>query len=208
MHNPLGIDALEMTAMQRTENTVATQPTSIFLIGMMASGKSTIGRALARTLGWPFFDVDREIEKRSGVAVSTIFEMEGEAGFRARESQMMDELTAKSGVVVAMGGGAPMFEGNRTLLKRGFVIELRSSVSDILERTRRDTSRPLLQAEDRERRIRDLLQERGPVYASVADVFVVTTRSNPERVVERILAIPEVAEIRARVNAQKQEGKA
>jgi len=101
-----------------------------------------------------------------------------------------------------------MFEGNRTLLKRGFVIELRSSVSDILERTRRDTSRPLLQTEDRERRIRDLLQERGPVYASVADAFVVTTRSNPERVVERILAIPEVAEIRARVNTRKQEGKA
>ena len=208
MHNPLGIDALEMTAMQRTENTVATQPTSIFLIGMMASGKSTIGRALARTLGWPFFDVDREIEKRSGVAISTIFDMEGEAGFRTRESQMMAELTEKPGVVVAMGGGAPMFEVNQTLLKRGFVIELRSSVSDILERTRRDTSRPLLQTEDRERRIRDLLQERGPVYASVADVFVITTRTNPERVVERILAIPEVADIRARVEVQKQEGKA
>ena len=208
MHNREEIDAIGMSAMQSTENIDNTQPTSLFLIGMMASGKSTIGRILARSLGWPFLDVDREIEKRSGVAISTIFEMEGEAGFRARETQMMDELTSKEGVVVAMGGGAPMFEVNRKLLKRGFVIELRSSASDILERTRRDTSRPLLQAEDREKRIRDLLLERGPVYASVADASVITSRANPERLVEKILAIPEVADIRARVNAQNKEGKA
>ena len=94
-----------------------------------------------------------------------------------------------------------MFEINRALLKRGFVIELRSSVSDILERTRRDTTRPLLQTEDRARRIRELLLERRPVYTSVADAFVVTSRANPERVVERILAMPEVAAIRARVDA-------
>lgn len=187
--------------MQDTERKEAALPTSIFLIGMMASGKSTIGKILARTLGWPFFDVDREIEKRSGVAISTIFELEGEAGFRARETQMMAELTAKPEAVVAMGGGAPMFEINRALLKRGFVIELRSSVSDILERTRRDTTRPLLQTEDRAKRIRELLLERRPVYTSVADAFVVTSRANPERVVERILAMPEVAAIRARVDA-------
>jgi shikimate kinase len=84
-------------------------PASIFLIGMMASGKSTIGRSLAQALGWPFFDVDREIEASTGVPVSLIFEKEGEAGFRSRETRMMAELTAKTGVVVAMGGGAPMY---------------------------------------------------------------------------------------------------
>ena len=180
-------------------------PASIFLIGMMASGKSTIGRSLAQALGWPFFDVDREIEASTGVPVSLIFEKEGEAGFRARETRMMAELTAKTGVVVAMGGGAPMFEVNRKLLARGFVIELRSSVSDIIERTRRDTTRPLLAAEDRAARIRELMLERGPVYAAVSDAHVVTSRANPERIVERILEMPQVREAVRRAEALKRE---
>ena len=111
------------------------KPTSIFLVGMMASGKSTIGRRLAERLGWAFYDADREIESRCGVPISFIFEKEGEAGFRARETQMLAELTAKDHVVVATGGGAPMFEINRKLLNRGLVIQLASSVSDIIERT-------------------------------------------------------------------------
>ncbi len=172
---------------------------------MMASGKSTIGRSLAQALGWPFFDVDREIEASTGVPVSLIFEKEGEAGFRARETRMMAELTAKTGVVVAMGGGAPMFEMNRKLLARGFVIELRSSVSDIIERTRRDTTRPLLAAEDRAARIRALMLERGPVYAAVSDAHVVTSRANPERIVERILEMPQVREAVRRAEALKGE---
>ena len=180
-------------------------PASIFLIGMMASGKSTIGRSLAQALGWPFFDVDREIEASTGVPVSLIFEKEGEAGFRARETRMMAELTAKTGVVVAMGGGATMFEMNRKLLARGFVIELRSSVSDIIERTRRDTTRPLLAAEDRAARIRALMLERGPVYAAVSDAHVVTSRANPERIVERILEMPQVREAVRRAEALKGE---
>ena len=100
------------------------KPTSIFLIGMMASGKSTVGRRLAERLGWAFYDADREIEARCGVPISYIFEKEGEAGFRARETQMLAELTAKHHVVVATGGGAPMFEINRKLLARGLVIQL------------------------------------------------------------------------------------
>ena len=180
-------------------------PASIFLIGMMASGKSTIGRSLAQALGWPFFDVDREIEASTGVPVSLIFEKEGEAGFRARETRMMAELTAKTGVVVAMGGGAPMFEVNRKLLARGVVIELRSSVSDIIERTRRDTTRPLLAAADRAARIRALMLERCPVYAAVSDAHVVTSRANPERIVERILEMPQVRETVRRAEALKKE---
>ncbi len=181
------------------------QPCSIFLIGMMASGKSTIGKHLARKLGWPFFDVDREIESRTGVPVSMIFEKEGEPGFRARETRMMAELTDKRGVVVAMGGGAPMFEVNRKLLKRGLVVELRTSVSDILERTSRDTTRPLLQAEDRAKRIRDLLLERGPVYEAVGDVHIATTRSNPDRIVAKILDLPEVQAVIARAGRMQKE---
>jgi shikimate kinase len=118
---------------------------------------------------------------------------------------MMAELTAKTGVVVAMGGGAPMFEVNRNLLARGVVIELRSSVSDIIERTRRDTTRPLLAAADRAERIRALMLERGPVYAAVSDAHVVTSRANPERIVERILEMPQVREAVRRAEALKKE---
>ena len=110
------------------------KPTSIFLIGMMASGKSTVGRRLAERLGWAFYDADREIEARCGVPISYIFEKEGEAGFRARETQMLAELTAKHHVVLATGGGAPMFEINRKLLARGLVIQLSSSVTSLSAR--------------------------------------------------------------------------
>ena len=92
------------------------KPSALFLIGMMASGKSTVGKALAARLGWDFFDVDREVERRTGVTVAEIFEKEGEAGFRRRETEMMAELTIRPGCIVAMGGGAPLFEVIRYLL--------------------------------------------------------------------------------------------
>lgn len=107
------------------------KPSALFLIGMMASGKSTVGKALAARLGWDFFDVDREVERRTGVTVAEIFEKEGEAGFRRRETEMMAELTIRPGCIVAMGGGAPLFEVNRKLLKRGLVVRLLSTVSDV-----------------------------------------------------------------------------
>ena len=168
------------------------KPSALFLIGMMASGKSTVGKALAARLGWDFFDVDREVERRTGVTVAEIFEKEGEAGFRRRETEMMAELTIRPGCIVAMGGGAPLFEVNRKLLKRGLVVRLLSTVSDVLERTRFDTTRPLLRSEDPVAKIRELMLAREPVYAEVSDVEVSPTRTHPEVVADRILAMKEV----------------
>ena len=148
------------------------KPSALFLIGMMASGKSTVGKALAARLGWDFFDVDREVERRTGVTVAEIFEKEGEAGFRRRETEMMAELTIRPGCIVAMGGGAPLFEVNRKLLKRGLVVRLLSTVSDVLERTRFDTTRPLLRSEDPVAKIRELMLAREPVYAEVSDARI------------------------------------
>ena len=156
------------------------KPTSIFLIGMMASGKSTVGRRLAERLGWAFYDADREIETRCGVPISYIFEKEGEA---------------KDRVVVATGGGAPMFEINRKLLARGLVIQLASSVSDIIERTRFDSVRPLLAGDDRAARIRSIMLERGPVYDEVCNEKVITSRKPIDFVVEKILALESVREV-------------
>ena len=171
------------------------KPSALFLIGMMASGKSTVGKALAARLGWDFFDVDREVERRTGVTVAEIFEKEGEAGFRRRETEMMAELTIRPGCIVAMGGGAPLFEVNRKLLKRGLVVRLLSTVSDVLERTRFDTTRPLLRSEDPVAKIRELMLAREPVYAEVSDVEVSTTRTHPEVVADRILARKEVQDV-------------
>lgn len=171
------------------------KPSALFLIGMMASGKSTVGKALAARLGWDFFDVDREVERRTGVTVAEIFEKEGEAGFRSRETEMMAELTIRPGCIVAMGGGAPLFEVNRKLLKRGLVVRLLSTVSDVLERTRFDTTRPLLRSEDPVAKIRELMLAREPVYAEVSDVEVSTTRTYPEVVADRILAMKEVQDV-------------
>lgn len=171
------------------------KPLALFLIGMMASGKSTVGKALAARLGWDFFDVDREVERRTGVTVAEIFEKEGEAGFRRRETEIMAELTIRPGCIVAMGGGAPLFEVNRKLLKRGLVVRLLSTVSDVLERTRFDTTRPLLRSEDPVAKIRELMLAREPVYAEVSDVEVSTTRTHPEVVADRILAMKEVQDV-------------
>lgn len=171
------------------------KPSALFLIGMMASGKSTVGKALAARLGWDFFDVDREVERRTGVTVAEIFEKEGEAGFRRRETEIMAELTIRPGCIVAMGGGAPLFEVNRKLLKRGLVVRLLSTVSDVLERTRFDTTRPLLRSEDPVAKIRELMLAREPVYAEVSDVEVSTTRTHPEVVADRILAMKEVQDV-------------
>ena len=192
---------------KRDANKMTTKKTTaIFLIGMMASGKTTIGRRLADRLGWTFYDADREIESRCGVPISYIFDKEGEAGFRARETQMLAELTCRDAVVVATGGGAPMFDINRRLLARGLVIQLVSSVSDIIERTRFDTTRPLLDTEDKAARIRAIMLERGPVYDEVCDERVVTSRKPLDAVVEKILELDSVRETISRAQAVKTTG--
>ena len=171
---------------------------SIFLIGMMGVGKSTIGRMLADALGRHFYDCDRELEARSGVTISTIFEVEGEAAFRRRESQLLDELSAEPGVVLATGGGVVLASENcEQLRRRGLVIYLQSTLDEIARRTARDRTRPLLQSVDPRARIAELLKQREPLYAGAAHLTFESAASNPRRLVERILRHPRVAALRA-----------
>lgn len=162
--------------------------TSIFLVGPMGSGKSTVGRALARKIGFRFIDSDREIEARCGVDIPTIFDYEGEAGFRDREERMIDELTALQGVVLATGGGSILREENRKHLKsRGYVILLQVDIKEQLRRVAFDAKRPLLQTDDPEARLKALMEEREPIYREVADVAVSTDARRMYHVVSRIL---------------------
>lgn len=162
---------------------------SIFLIGPMGSGKSTVGRALARKIGYRFLDTDREIEERCGVDIPTIFEYEGETGFRTREARIIDELTQLENVVLATGGGAVLREDNRTRLRsRGHVVLLSVDISEQLRRVRGDTRRPLLDTPDPEARLRALMTERQPIYGEVAHVEVRTDARRMHHVVSRIIA--------------------
>jgi len=152
---------------------------NIYLVGPMGSGKTTIGSRLAHQLGLAFYDCDHEIEARCGANINLIFEIEGEAGFRARETRMLEELSAREGVLLATGGGAVLSATNRELLKNsGIVVYLRTSVGQQLERLRRDRSRPLLQDTDKERTLSDMAEIRNPLYESIADlVFPVKNRN-------------------------------
>lgn len=148
---------------------------NVILIGPMGVGKTTIGRLLARALKMEFRDSDREIERRTGVGIPLIFELEGEAGFRRREKAMIAELAARPGLVLATGGGAVLDpENRRALSASGTVIYLHAEVPLLVERTARDSRRPLLQTADPEKRIRELLEQRDPLYREIADLVVDT----------------------------------
>lgn len=166
-------------------------PQPVFLIGMPGSGKSTVGRLLAREAGRTFIDCDREIEARSGVSIATIFELEGEAGFRKRESSMLDELTQRSDVVLATGGGAVLAEDNRRMLStRGLVIYLQASTEELVRRTAGDKARPLLNVDDPRGRLLELLAVRQPLYEATAQVSFHSGAANPRRLVKRMLEHP------------------
>jgi shikimate kinase len=174
---------------------------SIFLIGMMGAGKSTVGRMLAEALALDYVDADRELEARSGVSIPTIFEIEGEDGFRRREITLLDELTQRPRVVLATGGGAVLDAVTRERLReRGFVIYLRASGDEIFRRTRRDRSRPLLQAADPRARISELLADREPLYEQTAHLSVQSAAANPRRLVDRLLLEPAVRALAARAS--------
>jgi shikimate kinase len=162
---------------------------NIILIGLMAVGKSTIGRMLAEALGMEFHDSDHEIEARTGAPVSWIFDMEGESGFRQREHQVLDELTRRQGIVLATGGGAVVWPCNRTMLAaRGVVIHLDSPLQRLVQRTRRDRKRPILQQGDPEQILERLQQEREPLYREIADYRFVTDRQGPKVLAREIEA--------------------
>lgn len=163
-------------------------PNNIFLVGPMGAGKSTVGRHLARLLRKTFVDCDRELEEHTGARISIIFELEGETGFRKRERSMLEQLTARDGIVLATGGGAVLDPDNRALLRnRGFNIYLDAPLELLVERTSRDRKRPLLQTEDRTDRIRTLLAERDPLYREVADMIVASDRRSAKLVAREIL---------------------
>ncbi|MDD2800674.1 MAG: shikimate kinase AroK [Methylobacter sp.] len=164
------------------------QTENIYLIGLMGAGKTTIGRQLAKALAVPFYDSDKAIEERTGVDIPTIFEFEGEQGFRDREQKMLEQLTQMDGIVLATGGGAVLREDNRKALKsNGFVVYLQCAIDRILERTRRDTQRPLLQTDNPRSRLEALFAEREPLYLSCADFKVDTGTLPSKEVVNRIL---------------------
>ena len=148
---------------------------SIFLIGMMGAGKTSVGRVLAKRLGKVFYDSDHIIEQRTGVKIGLIFEIEGEAGFRHRESVVIEELTKLDDIVLATGGGAILAAENRVKLRsRGTVVYLRASVKDLLNRTRHDKNRPLLQTADPRARLTELYEVRDPLYREVAHITIDT----------------------------------
>ena len=148
---------------------------NIYLVGMMGAGKTTVGRLLARRLKLRFIDSDQELERRCGVKIPLIFDIEGEAGFRAREAQVLAELTALDGVVLGTGGGVVLSEDNRRrLAARGTVVYLRATPEDLYERVRHDRNRPLLATADPLARLRELHAERDPLYRDVADLVVDT----------------------------------
>ncbi|MDQ3185526.1 MAG: shikimate kinase [Pseudomonadota bacterium] len=146
---------------------------NIFLVGMMGAGKTTIGKLLANFMNKTFLDSDREIQKRTGVSIPVIFEIEGEAGFRKRETEMLSELIKSKNIVLATGGGAVLSIKNREMLKRsGTVIYLRATVDDLWRRTRQDKNRPLLQTPDPRRKLSELYTQRDPLYREMAHVVV------------------------------------
>ena len=162
---------------------------NIFLVGLMGSGKTTVGRALAKKLHKRFFDSDHEIEARTGASIPLIFEIEGEASFRQREADMIRDLTAHEGVVLATGGGSILNLQSREYLKsRGLVIYLRAGVSSILQRTGHDKNRPLLQTADPRARLEELTLQREPYYREVADIVIETGRPNVQYLVQTIVA--------------------
>jgi shikimate kinase len=169
---------------------------SVFLIGPMGSGKTAVGRALARSLGLAFHDSDAEIERRTGVDIPFIFEKEGEAGFRQREREAIEALTRLPHIVLATGGGAVLLpENRRCLAERGCVVYLETSVAQQADRVRRGRHRPLLQRGDVAGRLRELMEVRSPLYGEIADITVPTDGRRVPAVAGQILR--ELAAVRA-----------
>lgn len=161
---------------------------NIILIGPMGSGKSTIGNLIAKRLHREFQDSDHYIEKRTGVDVARIFDVEGEEGFRDRESKALADLLAHNDRVIATGGGAVLRAENRKLLKQqGYIVFLDTSVNQQMQRLRRDKKRPLLQTENPRERLEALLEERRPIYLDLADLAVKTDKRVARRLATDII---------------------
>lgn len=165
---------------------------NIYLIGLMGAGKTTVGRLLAKSLSMPFYDSDKAIEDITGVDIATIFEFEGEKGFRIRENKMIKELTELEDVVLATGGGVILNKENRERLKEnGFVVYLQCSVDRIVDRTSRNSQRPLLNVDNPREKIQSILDERESLYLSCADLVIDSGQMQSKAAVKEVLKVYE-----------------
>jgi shikimate kinase len=160
----------------------------IVFIGPMGAGKTTIGKQVATQLGCDFYDSDRVLEERTGVSIPLIFELEGEDGFRRRETEVIEELCKNKNIVLATGGGAILRKENRKILqKKSLVIFLNASLEQLFERTCKDKNRPLLQANDPKQKLKDLLEQRLSIYEEMADIICKTDNQSIHHTVSDIL---------------------
>ena len=163
-------------------------PRRVFLVGPMGAGKTTLGRQLARAMNVEFVDSDHEIERRTGADIPWIFDIEGEEGFRRRETEVIDELTQNDELVLATGGGAVLKLENRQFLReRGIVVYLHASVEKLFQRTAKDRNRPLLQTDNPKEKLKNLMDEREPLYRDVADIVINTGAHSLRYTVDQIL---------------------
>ena len=164
-----------------------TSSDSIFLVGPMGAGKTTIGLQLAKHFDRQFFDSDKEIERRTGATIPLIFELEGEEGFRKRETQVIQDLATLKSAIIATGGGAVIKSENRHILKNnGLIIYLKADLDHLFERTQKDKNRPLLQTENPKDRLKEIIEQRNPLYEEVADIIIKTGNQSIKSVVEHI----------------------
>ena len=162
----------------------------VVLVGMMGAGKTTIGRHLAKALNREFVDLDLALEARCGVPVAVIFEIEGETGFRKRETQLLDHYSRQKGIVLATGGGAVLADVNRAMLKeRGLVVYLRANSDELYQRVARDRQRPLLQTDNPRARVAELLAQRAPLYEEVATVAFDTGSTPIPQAVQQLVSL-------------------
>jgi len=160
---------------------------NIILVGLMGAGKTSVGRLLAKRLRKSFCDCDQEIEQATGVKIPVIFDIEGEAGFRVRETRMLAELVRRPDTVLATGGGAVLSEENRRLMsENGVVVYLRATAQDLWNRTRHDRNRPLLRTPDPQATLQKLFEDRDPIYRSVADIVIETGNQSLGHLAQRV----------------------
>lgn len=157
---------------------------NIFLVGMMGAGKTTVGKLLAQQLGKIFVDSDEEIQQRTGVTIPHIFDVEGEAGFRQREASVIQDLVLLDNIVLATGGGTVLNENSRVALCcNGIVVYLKSTIHDLWQRTRHDRNRPLLQTADPHTKLKNMYEQRDPLYAQVANLIMPTGKQSAQSLV-------------------------
>jgi shikimate kinase len=160
---------------------------NVFLVGMMGAGKTTVGKLLAQHSGKTFVDCDEEIQRRTGVTIQHIFDVEGESGFRLRETNALERLVKLEDIVLATGGGAVMSGQNRSMLhSNGVVVYLKSSPHDLWQRTRHDRNRPLLQTADPLAKLTELYEMRDPLYTEVADLVMPTGKQSVHGLVQQL----------------------